>query len=103
MPINFSKQLYFILCFIKTTQLKKEKIMELVEIATFTFPNDTDVLESLFQSEGIEYFLKDQNSSMLFPGVGTSVAVRGSDVKRAVELIKQAGFEANVNHPFGTI
>lgn len=77
--------------------------MELVEIATFTFPNDTDVLESLFQSEGIEYFLKDQNSSMIVPGIGTSVAVKKPDVKRAVELIKQAGFDGNINHPFGTI
>ncbi len=77
--------------------------MELVEIATFTFPNDTDVLESLLQAEGIEYFLKDQNSSMLVPGVGTSVAVKEPDVKRAVEVIKQAGFESFINHPFGTI
>ncbi len=77
--------------------------MELVEIATFTFPNDTDVLESLFQSEGIEYFLKDQNSSMLVPGIGTSVAVKEPDVERAVELIRQAGFESSINNPFGTI
>ncbi len=77
--------------------------MELIEIAVFTYPNDTDVLESLLQAQGIEYYLKDQNSSMLVPGVGTSVAVKESDVQRAVEVIKQAGFESNIIHPFGTI
>jgi hypothetical protein len=77
--------------------------MELVEIATFTFPNDTDVLESLLQGEGIEYFLKDQNSSTIVPGVGTSLTVKETDVKRAVKLIKQAGFGSYINYPFGII
>ncbi len=74
--------------------------MELVEIATFTFPNDTDVLESMFQVENIEYYLKDQNSSMLVPGVGTSIAVREADVERAVKIIRAGGFGSYLNEFF---
>ncbi|MDR1369795.1 MAG: DUF2007 domain-containing protein [Dysgonamonadaceae bacterium] len=77
--------------------------MKLVEIATFTFPNDTNVLESLLQAEEIEYFLKDQNCSAIVPGIGTSLEVKEPDVERAVELIKQAGFGSYINHPFGAI
>ncbi len=74
--------------------------MRLIEVATFTFPNDTDILESLFQSEGIEYYLKDQNSSSIIAGVGTSITVKEDDVQKAVSLIRQAGFGSYLNSPY---
>ncbi len=70
--------------------------MDLIEIATFTFPNDADVLESLFQAEKIEYYLNNQAGAIIIPGTGAVLSVKESDVPKAVEIIKQAGFNNNL-------
>jgi|GEM_PF-1965669 len=67
---------------------------KLIEVANFPTPNDADILESLFQEEGINYLLENQNSSGVIPGVETRLLVREEDVTRAVNLIKRSGFES---------
>ena len=67
--------------------------MELVEVATFSFPDDAGVLESIFQSENIKYFLSNENMSVFTPGISCSLMVDEEDKERAIEVIKKAGFE----------
>ena len=65
----------------------------LVNIASFTFPNDSNILESIFQKEGIEYLLNNSNSNSMLPGViDIRLMVQKTDVERAIQLIKEAGF-----------
>ena len=67
--------------------------MELVEVATFSFPDEAGVLESIFQAENIKYFLSNENMSVFTPGISCSLTVDEEDKERAIEVIKKAGFE----------
>jgi hypothetical protein len=67
--------------------------MELNEIAVFTFPNDAAVLESIFLAENIIYALNYTDSAIIVPGSGVSLFVRDKDFDRAVQIIREAGFE----------
>lgn len=75
---------------------------KLLEIAIFTYQNDADILESIFQRENIEYFMKDKNSSNVIPGFaagGIGLVVNEKDVKRAIEIIKESGFGGFLAEP----
>jgi hypothetical protein len=73
---------------------KKLLFMELVEVATFNFPEDACVLESILQEENIQYFLNNENMSVvLSPGIACSLMVNEEDKERTIEIIKKAGFE----------
>ncbi len=61
-----------------------------VEVARFLNPSDADVLESLFQKENIKYIL---DSSNIIPGAEARLMVHGSEVSKAIEVIKEGGFE----------
>jgi hypothetical protein len=67
--------------------------MNLVEIAVFTFPNEAAVLESILQSKDIKYAVMDAESALMVPGSGATIFVLDKDFDRAVEVIREAGFE----------
>jgi hypothetical protein len=66
---------------------------DLVEIASFPTANEVDILESIFQSEGIEYIIEDVNSATIIPGVDVRILVRDEDALRAIHLVKSSGYE----------
>ena len=66
----------------------------LIEVASFTFPDDAYVLESLLQKENIEYFM---SNSIISPGVETRLMVDSKDVAKIVEIVKEGGFEEYLN------
>ena len=67
---------------------------DLIEVASFTFPNDADVLESLLIKENIRYFL---SNSVFPPGEGTRLMVNSDDIPKVVEIMKEGGFEQYLN------
>ena len=67
--------------------------MKLIDIAVFDFPNDTSILEGILSAENIQYFLNRRSHVYIFPGSGGILSVREEDRERAVEIIKEAGFE----------
>lgn len=76
---------------------------DLVEIATFTFPNEADVLRTLLEREGISYFLKNEGVSLVMPPMSTggiALVVKTADVDKAVELIKRDGFGKYLNDEY---
>lgn len=68
-----------------------------VEIATFTYPSEVQVLRSLLESEGIECFLKNEFMSDIFPGISDigniELQVQQQDEERALEIMRESGFE----------
>ena len=66
----------------------------LVELASFTFPNDAYVLESILQKENINYFLSD---SIISPGIDVRLMVDSDDIPKVIEIMKQGGFEKYIN------
>lgn len=67
--------------------------MELIDIAVFDFPNDSDILESILSAENIQYFLNRKSNSYMFPGSGGVLSVSEDDKERVVQIIKESGFE----------
>jgi hypothetical protein len=74
---------------------------KLIDIANFAFLNDTMVLQSLLQSEGIEYFLKNENISVVLPGAGEVsgiiLQVMDQDAEKAITLLKESDFRNYLN------
>ncbi|MDR1122259.1 MAG: hypothetical protein LBM08_15295 [Dysgonamonadaceae bacterium] len=73
---------------------------DFVEIATFTFPNESDILEALLQEAGIVYFIKNKGASLVLPNMAVgsiSLAVKSPDVPATINLIKRDGFEKYLN------
>lgn len=70
--------------------------MKLIEVATFTFPSDAAVLESILSGEKIEYYLNNQDSAIIVPGSGTTLSVKEKDMEKVVKIIRDAGFENNL-------
>jgi len=67
--------------------------MELIDVAVFDFPNDSDILESILLAENIPYFINRQSNSYYFPGSGGTLSVNENDAERVVQIIKETGFE----------
>ncbi len=72
--------------------------MNLVTIKTFFYDHETILYEPKFQSEGIEYFLKDQKTVAIDPLVsnaigGIKLQVKAEDEERGRALV--AEIEAN--------
>ena len=67
---------------------------KLITIASFTFSNDSSVLESIFQSEGIEYAIDD--TTVLSGPIETLLKVKESDMEKATRIMKESGFESNL-------
>ena len=65
----------------------------LVTVASFPNSNDTDVLESLFQKEGIKYSI----TSIIMPGDNVRLLVNSADIDKAIKLIKESGFESYID------
>ena len=67
---------------------------DMVEVASFTFPDDAYVLESILQKENIKYFL---SNSVIYPGIETRLMVDSDDIPKVVEIMKEGGFEKYIN------
>lgn len=71
--------------------------MNLVEIASFTYSADAQVLITLLESEGIECYLKDEFMSEILPGLSDignmRLQVKEEDVSKVLEIMKKGGFE----------
>lgn len=68
---------------------------DLVGIATFTFPNESDVLQTLLENEGVTFFMQNEGASIVMPPLATggiTLVVKSADVERAVDLMKRDGF-----------
>ena len=68
---------------------------DLVEIASFTFLNDADVLESLLIKENIKYFL---SNSVYSPVEGTRLMINSDDISKVVDIMKEGGFGQYLNN-----
>ncbi|MCD7978366.1 MAG: DUF2007 domain-containing protein [Tannerellaceae bacterium] len=68
----------------------------MVEIARFQYPADAQVLIALLKSEGIECYLRNELSTQILSHIdvgGARVEILESDVPRAMELMKEGGFD----------
>lgn len=69
----------------------------LVDIAVFSYVNDSYVLQSLLESEGIKFYMKNENFTGMLPGVtiagGATLMVKSSDVEAAGRIMKEGGYE----------
>ncbi len=70
---------------------------KMVEIARFTYPAEARTLMALLKSEGIECYLRNEFSSQLMAGYvdvgGARVEILETDVARAMEIMKEGGYE----------
>jgi FKBP-type peptidyl-prolyl cis-trans isomerase 2 len=78
--------------------IKKTKEVDmdnLIEVASFTLPDEAYVLESILQKENIKYFL---SNSVIAPGVDTRLMVDSEDIPKTIEILKESGFEKYLNN-----
>lgn len=70
---------------------------KLIEIAQFPFNNNSAVLQTILEDEEIQFFISNENFTSVYPGIlvdgGAGLIVREEDVARAVQIIKEGGFE----------
>lgn len=70
---------------------------KLIDIAAFTNIEDTYILQSMLQSENIDFFLKNQYSSTVFAGYNLAnviyLQIMDKDIEKAIQIIKDAGCE----------
>lgn len=70
---------------------------KMVEIARFTYPAEAQTLMALLKSEGVECYLRNELSSQLMAGYidvgGARVEILETDVARAMEIMKEGGYE----------
>ncbi len=75
----------------------KKNMDKIVEIARFTYPAEAQTLMALLRSEGIECYLRNEFSSQLMAGYidvgGARVEILESDVPRALQIMKEGGYE----------
>ena len=66
-------------------------------VASFIYPSEAQVLKSLLESQGIEYFLKDEYIADILPGLSNvgnvRLMVKEADLEAVISLIKEGGFE----------
>jgi hypothetical protein len=63
-----------------------------ITIADKVSPVELAVLKDYFEENGIEYFVKEQNSPYQFATMGLKIQVRESDKERALEILKETGY-----------
>lgn len=70
---------------------------KMVEIARFSRVNDARILVSLLKSEEIDCFINNEYMTQIFAGYvdvgGAGVQVLEGDVERAMEVMKEHGYE----------
>ncbi len=70
---------------------------KMVEIARFQYPMEAQPLMALLKSEGIECYLRNEYSSQVMAGYvdigGARIEVLESEVQRALEIMKDGGYE----------
>lgn len=70
---------------------------KLVTIKTFTYVNDTAIVKSILDAEGIYYFVKDELTAQMHPFYSNAIAgiklqVREEDVDKAISILKETGY-----------
>lgn len=75
--------------------------MKWVTVRTFTLPTQAMVASSVLQSEGIEFVLQDELTVQVDPFYSNAVGgvklnVRAEEAAHAHEVLKQAGFDEDV-------
>lgn len=70
---------------------------KMVEIARFQYPAEAQSLMALLKSEGIDCYLRNEYSSQVMAGYvdigGARVEILESEVQRALEIMKDGGYE----------
>lgn len=70
---------------------------KMVEIARFQYPMEAQPLMALLKSEGIDCYLRNEYSSQVMAGYvdigGARIEVLESEVQRALEIMKDGGYE----------
>ena len=66
----------------------------LVTLKTFTYPSEVDVLRAQLESEGIECFVQDELTALVYPFAvgGVRLQIRESDIDKAKEILKDGGY-----------
>ena len=71
-----------------------------VEVASFAYLAEGQILRSLLESENIACFLKDELMSGIFPGVSTigsvKIQVKREDLPKVLEIMQQNGYERDI-------
>ena len=77
---------------------------KLIEIAQFPFNNNSAVLQTILEDEGIDFSIRNENFTSVYPGIlvdgGAGLIVREEDVAKAVQIIKEGGFEEYLKDEF---
>lgn len=77
---------------------------KLIEIAQFPFNSNSAVLQSILEDEGILYSIRNENFTSVYPGIlvdgGAGLIVREEDVARAVQIMKEGGFDEFLKDEF---
>lgn len=68
---------------------------KLVEIAVFSRVNDSAVAQSMLEDAEIPFFVRNQNIATLYMGAlgGAGLIVKEEDVEKALDLLREGGFE----------
>ncbi len=70
---------------------------KMVEIARFQYPAEAQTLVSLLKAEGIDCYIRNEYSSQIMSGYvdigGARVELLESNVPRALEIMKEGGYE----------
>lgn len=65
-------------------------------VATFVYPHEANLADSLLQSEGIESILEDEFTVGIYNGIsnalgGVKLLVKEKDFERAIEILTESG------------
>jgi hypothetical protein len=68
-----------------------------ITVLTFTYPYEVAIVRSRLELEGIVCFVQDELTAQVHPFYsnaigGVKLQVKESDLKQAVEILKQAGY-----------
>jgi hypothetical protein len=74
-----------------------KKMEKLITIKAYLGPVEASMMHSILESEEVYSFLKDQNSVIMAPYLanaigGIKLQVRESEVEKAVDILKEAGY-----------
>lgn len=74
---------------------------KMVEIARFTFPAEAQTLMAFLESEGIDCYLRNELTTQIMAGYadvgGARLEVLERDLPRALELMREGGYELPVD------
>jgi hypothetical protein len=81
--------------------MDKNDEVKMVEIARFTYPLEASTLIALLESEAIDCYLRDEIISGIMGVIdvgGNRLEVLESDLPRALEIMKEGGYERFISY-----